>query len=32
MCTINLPQLAKGIYLVSLESNGKRKSAKFVKQ
>ncbi|MBS1656751.1 MAG: T9SS type A sorting domain-containing protein [Bacteroidetes bacterium] len=32
ICSINLPQLAKGIYLVSLESNGKRKSAKFAKQ
>ena len=32
LCNINVSRLPMGIYLVTLESNGKRKSAKFVKQ
>ncbi|MBA2422312.1 MAG: T9SS type A sorting domain-containing protein [Chitinophagales bacterium] len=31
ICNINVSKVPKGVYLVTLESDGKRKSVKFVK-
>ncbi len=32
ICNINVSKLPQGVYLVTIESNGKRKNVKFVKQ